>query len=181
MQGPQDERAYIYCQDVFKIYKVADLEVVALRGLELEVDRGEVMAIIGASGSGKSTLLNMLAGHDTPSAGHVWVGDYDLLNMTSDEVVEYRRKEVGFIWQQTSRNLFSYLSAMENVELPMLLAGVNSSERRRRTGELLDLMGLEHRAGHRPAQMSGGEQQRVAIAVALANEPNLLLADEPTG
>ena len=175
------ERTYISCQDLFKIYKVADLEVVALRGLELDVARGEVMAIIGASGSGKSTLLNILAGYDTPSAGSVWVDEYDLLNMRAEEVVEYRRREVGFIWQQTSRNLFSYLTALENVELPMLLAGLGGRARRQRAGELLELMGLGDRAAHKPAQLSGGEQQRVAIAVALANEPALLLADEPTG
>ena len=98
--------SYISCRDVFKIYKVADLEVVALRGLELEVARGGVMAVIGASGSGNSALLNILAGYDAPSAGHVRVGDYDLLNMNSKQIVEYRRREVGFVWQQTSRNLF---------------------------------------------------------------------------
>src|SRR3989304_5960375 len=120
---------YILCGDVFKIYKVADLEVVALRGLDLTVARGEIIAIVGASGSGKSTLLNILAGYDTPSAGTIRVGQYDLLNMTRAEVVEYRRREVGFIWQQTSRNLFSYLTAVENVEAPMILAGIPGSER----------------------------------------------------
>jgi ABC-type lipoprotein export system ATPase subunit len=172
---------YILCSDVFKIYKVADLEVVALRGLDLEVDRGEIIAIVGASGSGKSTLLNILAGYDAPSAGTVRVGQYDLLNMTGTEIVEYRRREVGFIWQQTSRNLFSYLTAIENVELPMILAGIPSAERGARAAGLLKLVGLEHRLKHRPETLSGGEQQRVAIAVALANRPPLLLADEPTG
>lgn len=172
---------YIVCSGLFKIYKVADLEVVALRGLELNVDRGEIIAVVGASGSGKSTMLNILAGYDTPSAGTVHVGDFDLLNMTSKEIVQYRRQEVGFIWQETSRNLFPYLTAYENVELPMLLTGVPSKERRERSKHLLDLVGLGHRNSHRPAQLSGGEQQRVAIAVALANQPPLLLADEPTG
>ena len=172
---------YIICSGLFKIYKVADLEVVALRGLELSVDRGEIIAVVGASGSGKSTMLNILAGYDTPSAGTVRVGRFDLLNMTNKEVVEYRRQEVGFIWQETSRNLFPYLTAYENVELPMLLTGVAAKDRRTRAMELLELVGLGHRHGHRPAQLSGGEQQRVAIAVSLANRPPLLLADEPTG
>lgn len=172
---------YIVCSGLFKIYKVADLEVVALRGLELSVDRGEVIAVVGASGSGKSTMLNILAGYDTPSAGTVRVGKFDLLQMTNKEVVEYRRQEVGFVWQETSRNLFPYLTAYENVELPMLLTGVNGSKRTQRSNELLEIVGLGHRRDHKPGQLSGGEQQRVAIAVALANRPPLLLADEPTG
>jgi putative ABC transport system ATP-binding protein len=179
--GTQPDRSYIYGNDIFKIFKVADLEVVALRGLDLKVEKGEIIAIIGSSGSGKSTLLNILAGYDVPSAGTVFVGDYDMLNMTSKEVVEYRRNEVGFVWQQTARNLFPYLTALENVELPMMLSGRNSKSRRSRAGELLDLVGLGERMTHRPEHLSGGEQQRVAIAVALANEPPLLLADEPTG
>jgi len=178
---PGSGAPYLSCSNLYKIYKVADLEVVALRGLELEVDRGEIIAVVGASGSGKSTLLNILGGYDTPSAGEVRVGEYDLLNMTRREVVEYRRHEAGFIWQQTSRNLFTYLTALENVELPMLLAGVPGRERRARAAELLGLVGLAPRAGHRPIELSGGEQQRTAIAVALANAPPLLLADEPTG
>jgi ABC-type lipoprotein export system ATPase subunit len=172
---------YLVCSGLFKIYKVADLEVVALRGLELSVNRGEVIAVVGASGSGKSTMLNILAGYDTPSAGTVRVGRFDLLQMTNKEVVEYRRQEVGFVWQETSRNLFPYLTAYENVELPMLLTGVSSKVRSERSRELLELVGLGNRHSHRPAQLSGGEQQRVAIAVALANRPPLLLADEPTG
>ena len=173
--------SYIECSGLFKIYKAADLEVVALRGLELTVRKGEIIAIVGASGSGKSTLLNILAGYDAPSAGTVLVGDYDLLQMTNREVVQYRRHEVGFIWQETSRNLFPYLTALENVELPMVIAGAPGPERRQRAQELLDVVGLADRAGHKPAQLSGGEQQRVAIAVGLSNQPPLLLADEPTG
>ena len=173
--------AYIVCEDLFKIYKIADLEVVALRGLDLVVDHGEVVAIVGASGSGKTTLLNILAGYDSPSAGKVTVGDKDLLRMTGKDVELYRREDVGFVWQQTSRNLFPYLTALENVALPMMLTNLPSKERRTRAEELLELMGMGHRMGHTPEKLSGGEQQRVAIGVALANHPPLLLADEPTG
>jgi len=173
--------AYIECSGLFKIYKAADLEVVALRGLELTVKKGEIIAIVGASGSGKSTLLNILAGYDAPSAGTIRVGDYDLLQMTNKEVVQYRRHEVGFIWQETSRNLFPYLTTLENVELPMVIAGSPESERKERAQELLDIVGLGDRSNHKPAELSGGEQQRVAIAVGLSNNPPLLLADEPTG
>ena len=176
-----NREAYIVCEDLFKIYKIADLEVVALRGLDLNVQRNEVVAIVGASGSGKSTLLNILAGYDSPSAGRVSVGDKDLLRMTPNETELYRRDEVGFIWQQTSRNMFPYLTAVENVALPMMLTFTSPRERRRRAEELLELVGLGHRMGHTPEKLSGGEQQRVAIAVALANHPPLLLADEPTG
>lgn len=178
--APQ-ERYYVLCEDLFKIYKIADLEVVALRGLDLRIARGELMAIVGASGSGKSTLLNILAGLDTPSAGRAFVGGRSLLAMTSEELVEYRRRNVGFIWQQTARNLIPYLSARENVEVPLMLDGGARSKARARAVELLEAVGLEHRLNHRPDELSGGEQQRVAIAVALANNPPLLLADEPTG
>ena len=175
------QASYILCEDLFKIYKIADLEVVALRGLDLSVEEGEVVAIVGASGSGKSTLLNILAGYDAPSAGRVTVGGKDLLSMTAKEVEQYRQRDVGFVWQQTSRNLFPYLTTLENVALPMMLASVSATERRTRAEELLQLVGLGHRMGHTPEKLSGGEQQRVAIAVALANHPPLLLADEPTG
>lgn len=167
------------CEDLFKIYKIADLEVVALRGLDLRVERGEVVAIVGASGSGKSTLLQILAGYDTPSAGGIIVGDKDLLRMSVRQMEEYRRSEVGFIWQQTSRNLFPYLTAVENVELPMMLT--DTKKRRQRALDLLEMVSLSQRAHHTHEKLSGGEQQRVAIAVALANKPPLLLADEPTG
>ena len=175
-QGP-----YIQCVDLFKIYKIADLEVVALRGLDLSVDAGEVVAVVGASGSGKSSFLHILAGYDTPSAGDVQVGGKDLLTMTAEEVEQYRQKEVGFIWQQTSRNLFPYLTSIENVELPMMLTDFSTTDRRQRAENLLQVVGLEHRMGHTPEKLSGGEQQRISIAVALANNPPLLLADEPTG
>jgi ABC-type lipoprotein export system ATPase subunit len=176
-----DSEPYILCEDLFKIYKQEDLEVVALRGLDLKVQRGELMAIVGASGSGKSTLLNILAGLDVPSAGRCIVGGRSLLTMTPSDLVTYRRKEVGFVWQQTSRNVLPYLTAVQNVELPMILEGGEPGEARNRAYELLGMVGLSHRSDVRPDRLSGGEQQRVAIAVALANDPPLLLADEPTG
>jgi ABC-type lipoprotein export system ATPase subunit len=177
----EEEDLYISCEDLFKIYKIADLEVVALRGLDLKVKRGELMAIVGASGSGKSTLLNILAGLDQPSAGRAHVGRRDLLTMSSRDMVEYRRSQVGFVWQQTGRNLVPYLDALQNVEVPMILAGMSRGPARVRALELLEAVGLGHRLNHKPNQLSGGEQQRVSIAVALANNPPLLLADEPTG
>jgi ABC-type lipoprotein export system ATPase subunit len=172
---------YIVCEDLFKIYKIATLEVVALRGLDLEVATGEVLAIVGASGSGKTTLLNILAGYDMPSAGKVRVGDQDLLRMTARQVEKYRRQDVGFVWQQTGRNLFPYLTALENVALPMMLTNISGRERNERSRELMELVGMGHRLDHTPEKLSGGEQQRVAIGVALANHPPLLLADEPMG
>ena len=172
---------YIECTNLFKIYKASELEVVALRGLELSVDKGEIISIIGSSGSGKSTLLNILAGYDFPSAGIVKVGNYDLLQMSKKEIVRYRRKEVGFIWQDTNKNLFNYLSAIENIKLPMVITGKNKNIINDRADELIELVGLSNRKNHMPFELSGGEQQRIAIAVALSNNPPLILADEPTG
>ncbi len=172
---------FIECDNLVKIYKVADLEVVALQGVDLLVEAGEMMALVGPSGSGKSTLMNILGGLDTPSAGRIHVGSHNLLDMSRRDQVLYRRREVGFVWQQTARNLLPYLSAQENVEMPMALDGVKGRERRERARQLLDQVGLEHRYDHRPDRLSGGEQQRAAIAVAMANRPGLLLADEPTG
>ena len=172
---------HIVCADLFKIYKVAQLEVVALRGLDLRIERGEMLALVGTSGSGKSTLLNILAGLDLPSAGSVVVDGRDLLTMEEPERVEYRRRQVGFVWQQAGRNLIPYLSAAQNIELPMVLAGQPRQQVRERTAALLEAIGLTARARSRLGQLSGGEQQRLSIGVALANEPPLLLADEPTG
>lgn len=169
---------FIVCQNLVKIYRVEGLEVLALQGLDLTVRRGELMAIIGASGSGKSTLLNILGGLDRPTAGKALVGGWDLLKMTGSDRVRYKRQTVGFVWQNVTRNLIPYLSALENVEMPMILNGTFD---RKRAKELLEAVGLGHRMGHRPMEMSGGEQQRVAIAIGLANNPPLLLADEPTG
>jgi putative ABC transport system ATP-binding protein len=174
------QEPFIICDNLVKIYKIADLETVALQGLDLVVAPGELMGIVGPSGSGKSTLMNILGGLDRPSAGRVWVDGQDLLKMSDAALNRYRRSRVGFVWQQSSRNLVPYLSALENVELPMTLAGHNGKKRRHAT-ELLEAVGLAERRNHHLAQLSGGEQQRVAIAVSLANRPALLLADEPTG
>jgi ABC-type lipoprotein export system ATPase subunit len=174
-------RGAIACEGLVKIYKVADLEVVALQGLDLDVAAGELVAIVGASGSGKSTLLNILGGLDVPSAGRASVAGHDLLALDAASRTTFRRDVIGFVWQQTARNLLPYLGARANVEVPLAVAGVGRAARRARATELLALVGLEDRLENRPSQLSGGEQQRVAIATALANEPAVLLADEPTG
>ena len=171
----------VICDNLVKIYKIADLEVVALQGLDLTVDRGELMAIVGASGSGKSTLLNILGGLDQPSAGKVWVDGQDLLKLSPAALTRYRREKVGFVWQQTTRNLIPYLTAQENVELPMIVAGRPRRERKKWAAELLNAVELYDRRHHKLSQLSGGQQQRVAIARALVNAPSLVLADEPTG
>ena len=176
-----DLNPFVICRDLFKIYKRADLEVVALRGLNLTIEQGELIAIVGASGSGKSTLLNILAGLDRPSAGQVRVSQRDLLDISDRSLVQYRRQDVGFVWQATSRNLLPYLSVSDNIELPMALAGQPGSRRREWSRALMDALGIADKAGRMPHQLSGGEQQRAAIGVALANRPPLLLADEPTG
>ena len=173
------ENVMVRCDDLVKIYKSRDIEVMALQGLDLTVERGELMGIVGASGSGKSTLLNMLGGLDKPSAGSLYVDGKDLLKFTDKDLIEYKRRTVGFVWQNNARNLIPYLTAVENVELPMLLSGYD--ERRKRAEYLLGMVGLSERKNSMLGQMSGGEQQRVAIAIALANNPKLLLADEPTG
>ncbi|MEH0936482.1 ABC transporter ATP-binding protein [Micromonospora psammae] len=176
-------RGHIVCDGLVRIFKTEGVEVVALQGLDLVIDRGELVAIVGASGSGKSTLLNILSGLDTPTAGIARVGEYDLLNLSTRRRLSYRRDMVGFIWQQTGRNLLPYLTARENVELPMELAGRGGGRRgrRRRAEELLELVGVGYCADRRPGQLSGGEQQRCAVAVAVANDPQVLFADEPTG
>ncbi len=176
---PRDDGYMIRCENLVKIYKTDEVEVVALQGLDLDVKRGELMAIVGNSGSGKSTLLNMLGGLDKPSAGSLFVDGKNLLKFSDKDYMEYKRNTVGFVWQNNARNLIPYLTAVQNVELPMLLKGTR--RRRAKALELLEKVGLSHRRNSRLDQMSGGEQQRVAIAIALANDPRLLLADEPTG
>jgi putative ABC transport system ATP-binding protein len=171
----------VLCEGLVRIYRTADVEVQALQGLDLRLEPGELVAMVGASGSGKSTLLGILSGLDAPTAGRAEVAGVDLTEMRGARRVRYQRETVGFVWQQTSRNLLPYLTAAENVALPLLIARVRAPERARRAGELLELLGVADRAGDLPQEMSGGEQQRVALAVALANSPQVLLADEPTG
>ncbi|MFC1996440.1 ATP-binding cassette domain-containing protein [Chloroflexota bacterium] len=170
---------FIVCDNLVKIFRVVEHDVVALQGLDMVVAPGELMGVVGVSGSGKSTLLNVLGGLDRPTAGRVWVNGSNLLKLSNQALDQYRLSTVGFVWQQASRNLVSYLSAIKNIEMPMILAG--NIGKRRRAEELLDLVGLSERKHHKLSEMSGGEQQRVAIAVALVNRPKLLLADEPTG
>jgi putative ABC transport system ATP-binding protein len=180
-QGSEPSKPFIVCDNLVKIYKVADLEVVALQGLDLVVQSGELLGIVGASGSGKSTLMNVLGGLDRPSAGRAWVDGKDLLKLSNRDLNQYRREEVGFVWQHGARNLIPYLNALENVKLPMTLAGQAGRRVNQRASELLEVVGLGDRMRHKLSELSGGEQQRVAIAVALANNPKFLLADEPTG
>jgi ABC-type lipoprotein export system ATPase subunit len=172
---------FIVCDNLVKIHKVADIEMVALQGLDLVVAQGELLGIVGPSGSGKTTLLNILGGLDRPSAGRVWVNGQELLKMSGKELDEYRRSKVGFVWQMSSQNLIPYLSSLENIELPMAINSTPGPARRKRAEELLEIVGLAERRNSRLEQLSGGEQQRVSIAVSLANQPALLLADEPTG
>jgi len=169
----------IKADGLVKIYKTKETEVLALQGLDLEVENGELSAIIGNSGSGKSTFLNMIGGLDRPSAGKLWVADKNLFTMTEKELVEYKRETVGFVWQNNGRNMLPFLSALENVMMPMNLSGEHN--KRQKALELLELVGMSHKKASRMNMLSGGEQQRVAIAIALANSPKLLLADEPTG
>ncbi len=181
MAVPED--VMIECDSLVKIYKTKDIEVLALQGLDLTVKRGELMAIIGNSGSGKSTFLNMIGGLDRPSAGKLYVDGKNLFQLDEQQLVEYKRSTVGFVWQNNARNLLPYLTAWENVMTPMLFdeGSRSDAEKKKRALELLDLVGLSHRRDSSLSQLSGGEQQRVAIAIALANSPKLLLADEPTG
>jgi len=180
-QAPTGADGMIVCDRLVRIYSGEGIEVQALQGLDLLVAEGELTALIGAAGSGKSTLVNILAGLDTPTAGAAWVAGRNLGAMSAQERLGYRRSVVGFIWQQTSRNLLPYMTARQNVLLPMRLSSVRRRERLRRADFLLGTLGIAYCADRTPDRMSGGEQQRAAIATALANQPKLLLADEPTG
>jgi putative ABC transport system ATP-binding protein len=170
---------HILCRDLVRIFVTKGVEVQALQGLDLRVEPGEIVALVGASGSGKSTLLTILSGLDIPTAGSARVAGHDLLAMTERDRVQFRRHSVGFVWQHTERNLLPYLTAAENIQLARQVAGARTTDERVR--ELLEPLGVGHVRDRRPAAMSGGERQRVAIAVALSNDPQVLLADEPTG
>ena len=169
----------IVVKDMIKVYKTGKSEVIALRGLDCTIKEGEVLAIMGPSGCGKTTLLNIIGGLDRPTAGSVMIDGTNLVNLTDAELVKHRRERVGIVFQFF--NLVPTLTALENIELPMRLAGKDSSFMKKRTDELLKLVGMEPRAAHKPDELSGGEQQRIGLAVALANDPPILLADEPTG
>ncbi len=175
------DNALVTCENLVKIYKVADLEVVALQGLDLEIGSGEMVALVGASGSGKTTLLNMLGALDVPSAGRCVVSGHDLTHLNELQGSNYRCFTAGHVWQQVGRNLLPELSVAENITLPQMLGASNGKARDKRTHELMERTGIARLARKKPQQISGGEQQRAAICVALANSPALLLADEPTG
>lgn len=175
----REEALMIKCDNLVKIYKTKDSEVMALQGLDMNVERGELMAIVGKSGSGKSTFLNMVGGLDKPSAGRLFVDGKDLFKMSNQDLIEYKKQTVGFVWQNNARNLFPYLNAIQNIQVPMIFT--SQKKRKEEAQILLEMVGLSHRKFNRLGELSGGEQQRIAIAIALANKPKVLLADEPTG
>jgi len=175
----KDDRLIIKCDNLVKIYKTRDSEVMALQGLDMNVEKEELMAIVGKSGSGKSTFLNMVGGLDKPSAGRLFVDGKDLFKMSNKDLIEYKKRTVGFVWQNNARNLFPYLNALQNIQVPMVFT--SNRKRKEEAQKLLEMVGLGHKKYSRLGELSGGEQQRVAIAIALANNPKVLLADEPTG
>jgi len=174
-----ENKSYIQADDLVKVFRLGSVEVQALRGLSMRVDKGEMVAIVGASGSGKTTLLNILGGITRATAGNTVVASYDVTNANPVQLVALRREIVGHIFQEL--NLIPTLTAYENVELPMLAAKIDGSTRKARVEELLNIVGLADRMKHKPDELSGGERQRVAIAAAIANDPKVLLCDEPTG
>lgn len=175
------QNALVTCENLVKIYSATDVEVVALQGLDLEIAPGEMVALVGTSGSGKTTLLNLLGALDAPSAGRCVVAGNDLTRINDAQRTNYRCFTAGHVWQQSGRNLLPELTVAENIALPQMLGGVGGRARDRRTRELMERTGIGPLGAKRPNQISGGEQQRAAICVALANAPTLLLADEPTG
>ena len=177
----EEKKPYIRCDSLVRIFKSEGIEVMALQGLDLEIREGELCAIIGKSGSGKSTLLNLLGGLDRPSAGFVSYGDVNISELSERELAKFRNQNIGFVWQKNTDNLLNYLTVAENIELPLLFSGLSKKKKREKSRKLLEAVGLSDKEKAFPTQLSGGEQQRVAIATALINEPKLLLMDEPTG
>lgn len=175
----KDSDYMVKADGLVKIYKTKETEVLALQGLDMEVKKGELTALIGNSGSGKSTFLNLIGGIDRPSAGSLWVDGKNLFTMTEKELANYKRETVGFVWQNNARNMLPFLPVLENIMMPMNISGAKS--KREKALELLERVGLSSKKNSRMNMLSGGEQQRVAIAIALSNSPKLLLADEPTG
>lgn len=178
-QQNTDADYMVKADGLVKIYKTKETEVLALQGLDMEVKKGELTALIGNSGSGKSTFLNMIGGIDRPSAGSLWVDGKNLFTMTEKELADYKRDTVGFVWQNNGRNMLPFLPVLENIMLPMNISG--AKKKREKALELLERVGLSSKKNSRMNMLSGGEQQRIAIAIALSNSPKLLLADEPTG
>ncbi|MEQ9715202.1 MAG: ABC transporter ATP-binding protein [Candidatus Asgardarchaeum sp.] len=174
-----EKQESVRTEELVKIYRLGKVEIQALRGVSISCIRGEVVAVVGPSGSGKTTLLNLIGTLDKPTSGRVFIDGQEVTKLPEKELTKLRRKKIGFVFQFF--NLIPVLTAFENVELPLLIAGVPKEEREKRARELLELVGLADRMNHKPDELSGGEQQRVAIARALANKPSLLLADEPTG
>jgi putative ABC transport system ATP-binding protein len=174
-----DPKSKINLVGLIRQYRMGPTVVSAVAGIDLTIDAGEAVALVGPSGSGKSTLLNLLGGLDRPSSGEIWVDGENIARASAKRLVEHHKRRVGFVFQ--SFNLLPYRTALENVEVPLMISGISPKERRARAGALLEKVGLGARTSHRPSELSGGEQQRVAIARSLANEPSILLADEPTG
>lgn len=175
----KDDELMVKADGLVKIYKTKETEVLALQGLDMEVRKGELTALIGNSGSGKSTFLNMIGGIDRPSAGSLWVDGKNLFTMTEKQLADYKRETVGFVWQNNGRNMLPFLPVLENIMLPMNISG--AKKKKEKALELLERVGLSAKRNSRMNMLSGGEQQRIAIAIALSNSPKLLLADEPTG
>ena len=180
-ENKEEHIPYIKCDSLVRIFKSEGIEVMALQGLDLEIEKGELMAIIGKSGSGKSTLLNLLGCLDKPSAGYVAYDGVNVGELSDKELAKFRNDHIGFVWQKNTDNLLNYLTVAENIEMPLLFSKLSKKEKREKTRKILAAVGLSDKENNFPTQLSGGEQQRVAIATALINEPELLLMDEPTG